>query len=67
MPKTKAPKGSMVTISIHLPKDVLREIDELVAKGRYPSRSELIRTAVQDMLNEVLYQQQQRREVVVDA
>jgi Arc/MetJ-type ribon-helix-helix transcriptional regulator len=58
VPKTKAPKRSMVIISIHLPKEVLREIDELVKRGRYPSRAEFIRTAVQDLLDEMRYRQQ---------
>jgi Arc/MetJ-type ribon-helix-helix transcriptional regulator len=48
----------MVIITIHLPKEVIREIDELVVKGKYPSRAELIRTAVQDMLDEMRYRQQ---------
>jgi len=61
VPKTKAPKGSMVIITIHLPKEVLRDIDELVIKGRYPSRAELIRTAVQDMLDEMFYRRQQQQ------
>jgi len=54
----KRVRVEMVLISIHLPKEVLREIDELVLKGRYPSRAELIRIAVRDMLNEMRYQQQ---------
>ncbi len=58
MPKTKAPKGSMVIITIHLPKEVVREIDELVLKGRYPSRAEVIRVAIRDMLDEMRYRQQ---------
>ena len=62
MPKTKAPKGSMVIITIHLPKEVIREIDELVLKGRYPSRAEVIRVAVRDMLDEMRYQQPQQQQ-----
>jgi len=62
MPKTKAPKGSMVIITIHLPREVVREIDELVLKGRYPSRAELIRIAVRDMLDEMRYQQPQQQQ-----
>jgi Arc/MetJ-type ribon-helix-helix transcriptional regulator len=58
MPRTKAPKGSMVLLSVHLPKQLLEEIDELVRQGRYPSRAELIRAAVRDMLDEMLYRQQ---------
>jgi len=60
VPRTKAPKGSMVLISIHLPKEIVKEIDELVNKGRYPSRSEVIRVAVRDMLDEMLYRQQKQ-------
>ena len=60
MPKTKTPKGSMVIISIHLPKEILKDIDELVRQGRYPSRAEVIRTAVRDMLDEMLYHQQKQ-------
>ena len=62
MPRTKAQKGSMVIITIHLPKEVVREIDELVLKGRYPSRAELIRIAVRDMLDEMRYQQPQQQQ-----
>jgi len=62
VPKTKAPKGSMVIITIHLPREVVREIDELVLKGRYPSRAELIRIAVRDMLDEMRYQQPQQQQ-----
>ena len=60
MPRTKAPKGSMVLISIHLPKEIVKELDELVNRGRYPSRSEVIRVAVRDMLDEMLYRQQKQ-------
>lgn len=62
MPKTKAPRGSMVIISIHIPKEVLRDIDELVRQGRYPSRAELIRVAVRDMLDEMRYRQPQQQQ-----
>jgi Arc/MetJ-type ribon-helix-helix transcriptional regulator len=62
MPKTKAPKGSMVIITIHLPKEVIREIDELVARGKYPSRAELIRVAVRDMLDEIHYRLHQQQD-----
>jgi Arc/MetJ-type ribon-helix-helix transcriptional regulator len=62
VPKTKAPKGSLVIISIHLPKEVLKEIDELVRQGRYSSRAELIRVAVRDILDEMRYQQHQQQQ-----
>jgi Arc/MetJ-type ribon-helix-helix transcriptional regulator len=49
MPKTKA-KEKMVLISVHLPKEMLQELDELVRQGRFPSRSEAIRVAVRDLI-----------------
>ena len=36
----------MITISLKLPKKMLELIDELVREGLYPSRSEVIRTAI---------------------
>ena len=49
MPKTKA-KEKMVLISVHIPKQMLEELDELVKKGAFPSRSEAIRIAIRDLL-----------------
>ena len=49
MPKTKASE-KMVLISVHIPKQMLEELDELVRKGIYPSRSEAIRIAIRDLL-----------------
>jgi len=49
MPKTKA-KEKMVLISVHIPKQMLEELDELVRRGIFPSRSEAIRIAVRDLL-----------------
>lgn len=49
MPKTKA-KEKMVLISVHIPKQMLDELDELVKQGRFPSRSEAIRIAIRDLL-----------------
>jgi len=49
MPKTKA-KEKMVLISVHIPKQMLEELDELVKKGVFPSRSEAIRIAIRDLL-----------------
>ena len=42
----------MVTISLKLPKKILELIDELVREGLYPSRSEVIRTAIIKLLRE---------------
>ena len=49
MPKTKA-KEKMVLISVHLPKQMLDGLDEMVRQGRFPSRSEAIRVAVRDLI-----------------
>ncbi|MCG2879926.1 MAG: ribbon-helix-helix domain-containing protein [Vulcanisaeta sp.] len=49
MPKTKA-KEKMVLISVHIPKQMLEELDEFVRQGVFPSRSEAIRIAIRDLL-----------------
>ncbi|MGC8606890.1 MULTISPECIES: ribbon-helix-helix domain-containing protein [Vulcanisaeta] len=49
MPKTKA-KEKMVLISVHIPKQMLEELDEFVKQGVFPSRSEAIRIAIRDLL-----------------
>ena len=49
MPKTKA-KEKMALISVHIPKQMLEELDELVSQGVFPSRSEAIRIAIRDLL-----------------
>ena len=49
MPKTVA-KEKMILISVHIPKNLLRELDELIAQGYFPSRSEAIRIAVRDLI-----------------
>ena len=53
MPRKNA--QNMVLISVHVPQQMLRELDELVMKGIYPSRNEAIRTAIRDLL--LLYRQ----------
>ena len=40
----------MVLISVHIPKQMLDELDELIREGRFPNRSEAIRTAIRDLL-----------------
>jgi len=50
VPRTKA-KDKMVLISIHVPKQMLEEINDLVASGKYTSVSEFIRYAIRDLLN----------------
>ena len=43
-------KDKMILISVHLPKQLLEELDEMVKQGRFPSRSEAIRIAVRDLI-----------------
>jgi len=40
----------MELISVHIPKQILEELDELVRQGVFPSRSEAIRTAIRMLL-----------------
>ena len=49
MPKTKS-KERMVLISVHLPKQMLEELDGIVSQSVFPSRSEAIRIAIRDLL-----------------
>ncbi len=49
MPRPKT-EDKMVMVSVHIPRKWLEELDELVAKGLFPSRSEAIRVAIRDLL-----------------
>jgi Arc/MetJ-type ribon-helix-helix transcriptional regulator len=49
MPKTVAGKNT-VLISVHLPGQMVEELNELVKRGTFPSRSEAIRVAIRDLL-----------------
>jgi len=49
MPKTIGGKNT-VLISVHLPRQMVEELNELVKKGVFPSRSEAIRVAIRDLL-----------------
>lgn len=40
----------MALISVHVPKRMLEELDELVRRGIYPNRSEAIRAAIRELL-----------------
>ena len=40
------PSKTLVLVSIHMTREMLAAIDELVRRGAYPTRSELIRSAV---------------------
>lgn len=64
----------MERLTMRAPKRLLDEIDTLVENGYYPNRSEAIRTAIRDMLNEQrriderrLLPEERRMEVQTDA
>jgi len=40
----------MALISVHIPVQMLQELDDLVKTGAYPSRSEAIRVAIRDLI-----------------
>ena len=40
----------MVLISVHIPVQMLEELNELVKRGAFPSRSEAIRVAIRDLI-----------------
>ena len=46
--------GHMRPIVVHLPKGAIEKLDTLVEHGLYPSRSEAIRMAVNDLIKEEL-------------
>ncbi|MCR8433805.1 MAG: ribbon-helix-helix domain-containing protein [Crenarchaeota archaeon] len=45
--------SSMRLITLHVPQRFIEALDELVAKGWYPNRSEAIRVAIRDFLKEM--------------
>ena len=48
MPRKNA-QNNMALISVHVPSQMLKELDELVKRGVFPSRSEAIRVAIRDL------------------
>jgi Arc/MetJ-type ribon-helix-helix transcriptional regulator len=50
-PTERPSRERMAVVSFHLPPELLRIMDRLVEEGRYPSRSEIIRTAIRQMLD----------------
>jgi len=49
MPRTVSER-KMVLVSLHIPVQMLQELDSLVRTGVYPSRSEAIRVAIRDLI-----------------
>ena len=48
--------AKMKIISVQLPQGLIRAMDQLVKQGIYPNRSEIIRTAIRELLRKELYQ-----------
>ena len=48
--------AKMKIISVQLPQGLIRAMDQLVKQGVYPNRSEIIRTAIRELLKKELYQ-----------
>ncbi|WP_336000280.1 ribbon-helix-helix domain-containing protein [Halorientalis halophila] len=42
----------MERVTLRIPKQQIEEVERMVDSGEYPNRSEAIRSAVRDMLNE---------------
>jgi len=43
-------RRKMAMVTLLVPKNLLKYIDELVRKGYYPNRSEAIRLAIRDLI-----------------
>ncbi|WP_297421721.1 ribbon-helix-helix domain-containing protein [Thermococcus sp.] len=48
--------AKMRIISVQLPQGLVNAMDQLVRRGVYPSRSEIIREAIRELLKRELYQ-----------
>lgn len=40
----------MKLITIYIPEELLKQLDDLIKLGRYPHRAEAIRTAIRDLV-----------------
>ncbi|ASI99101.1 ribbon-helix-helix domain-containing protein [Thermococcus celer] len=48
--------SKMRIISVQLPQGLINAMDQLVKRGVYPNRSEVIREAIRELLKKELYQ-----------
>ena len=51
----------MDRVTLRIPEQQIQAVEELVETGRYPNRSEAIRSAVRDLVNEEHEAQPSRR------
>jgi len=61
MPRSKS-QDRMTLISVHVPRKMLEELDELVRRGIFPNRSEAIRAALRDLLYKEVFKTKAVRE-----
>lgn len=61
MPR-KTQRDRMVLISVHITKDVLTLVDNLVQSGLFPNRSEAIRAGVLMLLQSLCVQERKKQE-----
>ncbi|MCD6491694.1 MAG: ribbon-helix-helix domain-containing protein [Candidatus Njordarchaeum guaymaensis] len=50
----------MKLITVHIPEKFLEALDSLVADGKYPNRSEIIRIAIRDFLKDEVWKKERR-------
>ncbi|MGQ4893093.1 MAG: ribbon-helix-helix domain-containing protein [Candidatus Njordarchaeia archaeon] len=51
---------TMKLITVHIPEKFLEALDSLVADGKYPNRSEIIRIAIRDFLKDEVWKKERR-------
>jgi Arc/MetJ-type ribon-helix-helix transcriptional regulator len=51
----------MERVTLRIPKQQIEEVEQMVETGKYPNRSEAIRSAVRDMLDEKRQEQSNSR------
>ncbi|POG53753.1 ribbon-helix-helix domain-containing protein [Haloferax marisrubri] len=52
----------MERVTLRIPKQQIEEVERMVETGEFPNRSEAIRSAVRDMLNEQTTTDKRQRE-----
>ena len=56
----------MRIISVQIPQGLINAMDQLVKRGVYPNRSEVIREAIRELLKKELYQLDTRNQNTPD-
>ena len=58
-------KAKMILITVHIPKQMFEELDELVKKGVFPSRSEAIRIAIRELIKKEKVKESEKIEEII--